>query len=584
MKTNKKNLINICTAILVFVILFNVFNNIYFIHQVNMYGRLSSSSHKVSIENYNKFKEGNIFSLLYQTLLFPAYIQAPSPLLFSFLLYPFFGISEEVTEFPGTIYLVILIISTYLLGKELFNRKVGLLSAVLVSFSPYILAHSKILYEDITFVALFTLTLYFFVKSNKFSDIKYTWFFNVSLGLTLLSKFNALFVVIILSFAYITLKLIFDRKDFGNYFSKWNKTNIKHFLISLFIIVISLSIYYINFFIENIRGILLAYGFPDSSSIGSNFLFYINRFPINGYLRTFYFSCDFLLFYILFVISLVFFLFFSKKNKLLILSLIISSNIYHIIILFIFPNTWVYAPRYLLFIKPVYYIVFSFFIVEFLSVLIKKINKKFNIKKDYFYPFVILFIIVFTSFTLQSNYDDDFLEPNVFMTPFEYFKFYKLECNEYTNPDSLFSICDLDSFYETISQNQTTENKGILVFFPFIEDNFNFDSYLKNKNPNLEIVHFFITDSGIVFSDFTKFINYSSLVINGSIQLKRLERFDFIFIFKEVLGPMSPNVFRVYRDQVLDYVSARPTKFILCKKTYIDYYSKNILIYRNNIR
>ncbi len=223
----KGSAINKYFVILSLLILFHVLNNVYFLINDNTplvwdnYDRYENS-----INNYNQLKQGNFSSLINQYI---SFYDAPLVSYPSFILYPLFGTSGDVTAFQGTIFLIMLIIATYLLGKELFSKDVGLLSAVLVSFSPFVLAFSKVPYDDLAFAAMFTLTLYFFVKSDRFSNIKYTWLFNISLGLTLLSKINAVFTLVFVGTIYLISNLIFSRKEFSGYFPKWSKRNISHF-------------------------------------------------------------------------------------------------------------------------------------------------------------------------------------------------------------------------------------------------------------------------------------------------------------------------------------------------------------------
>lgn len=80
---------------------------------------------------------------------------------------------------------------TYLIGKNVFNEKIGLLSAFLLAFSPSFLFYSSTILTGIpsTFFAL--LSVYFLIKKNYF-------FSGLFVGLSFMTRFLQLFVLLVI--------------------------------------------------------------------------------------------------------------------------------------------------------------------------------------------------------------------------------------------------------------------------------------------------------------------------------------------------------------------------------------------------
>jgi len=560
----QKKFINQYSVVLFLLILFYVSNNIYFLYQDQTPLVWEAiQHHKTSVENYGQFKQGNILGLFNQYLFFNG-----SPLAFypSFFLYPFFGTSQDVTAFQGTIFLVILIIATYLLGKELFNKNVGLLSAVLISFSPLILAISKIPYEDIAFVALFTLTLYFFVKSKKFSDIKYTWLFNVSLGMTLLSKLYSIVNLFFIFFTFFLLILIFDRTNLKKFFSKWNKKNIIHFIISFLVSMILPLINYLILLTRRVSDIFIAYNIQGTGF----FNFRTLSLTIFNYFRTVVFNFGYTPIFILFVIAFVFFLLFSKRNKLFILSLIIGANLYHLLFLLFFTDYIEYITRYLAFIKPIYIIVLSVFLITYPYNIILKILKKNRInffsKEKYVLYLIIISFIVLIPLTLVFNYN-----------------------NEPTKTDDLYPVFgknhplkyshDIQEILDELSIITEYENQTIFVFS---EKNLFVDIiyFYFSENNRVEVITLFDEPQGFMFVDkYEKPLDkYNHIIENNSIQYTELETFNFVIISEEFIGNHSKE-YMDYHSKILLYFNEM-NKYELFKEINIDYINITVSIYK----
>lgn len=96
------------------------------------------------------------------------------PSLYIFLTIPFikiFGLNEFATRLPAAVIGILTVLVIFYLVKEIFNQKVALISALLLSISPWHIQFSRIAFEAILLPFLFSLAVLFFIKS--FSNANY---------------------------------------------------------------------------------------------------------------------------------------------------------------------------------------------------------------------------------------------------------------------------------------------------------------------------------------------------------------------------------------------------------------------------
>jgi hypothetical protein len=86
------------------------------------------------------------------------------------------------------LYLSIFILSTYAIGKRLYNSKVGLLSSFLVSFYPIVFGISRLWVPELMHISMITLSIYVLLITDKLKNRKYSLLFGFILGLALLTK------------------------------------------------------------------------------------------------------------------------------------------------------------------------------------------------------------------------------------------------------------------------------------------------------------------------------------------------------------------------------------------------------------
>jgi len=79
-----------------------------------------------------------------------------------------FGLNEFAVRFTSAMFGVLTVYFTYLVAKQLFNKTVGLIAALLLTISPWHLQFSRIAFEAISLPCFFTISFYFLLKGlNK---------------------------------------------------------------------------------------------------------------------------------------------------------------------------------------------------------------------------------------------------------------------------------------------------------------------------------------------------------------------------------------------------------------------------------
>ena len=79
----------------------------------------------------------------------------------------FLGVTVFATRFPSAAIGVLAVVATYLLTKELFDKKIALVASLLITISPWHIAASRNAYESDLLIFTITLGTYFFLKGLK---------------------------------------------------------------------------------------------------------------------------------------------------------------------------------------------------------------------------------------------------------------------------------------------------------------------------------------------------------------------------------------------------------------------------------
>jgi len=112
------------------------------------------------------------------------------------ILYLFFGTSDITARMINTVYLGILVFSVYGIGKQLFNKDTGLISALLVMLYPQLFSIQRGYLIELALVATVTLTIYLLLLTNNFRNFKYSIAFGAALAVSMLTKWTAIFFII----------------------------------------------------------------------------------------------------------------------------------------------------------------------------------------------------------------------------------------------------------------------------------------------------------------------------------------------------------------------------------------------------
>jgi 4-amino-4-deoxy-L-arabinose transferase-like glycosyltransferase len=110
-----------------------------------------------------------------------------------------FGLSTTLLKTVSIIFGLLTITIVYLLAKELYDKRTALIASVLLSLSAWHILGTTSISFDGAFLTLFYLTtIFFFVKYMQNSQKKYLVFTGISFGLAMLTKLNAILILIIL--------------------------------------------------------------------------------------------------------------------------------------------------------------------------------------------------------------------------------------------------------------------------------------------------------------------------------------------------------------------------------------------------
>ncbi len=112
------------------------------------------------------------------------------PLLFfsTVVFYRLFGLSTDVALMSNSPYWALILLSTYGIGKRVYDRNVGLLAAFLVSTFPLIFSLSRSFYFEFALAAMVSLSIYLLLLTEGFRDRRYSLLLGISLGLGMLMK------------------------------------------------------------------------------------------------------------------------------------------------------------------------------------------------------------------------------------------------------------------------------------------------------------------------------------------------------------------------------------------------------------
>ena len=293
------------------------------------------------------------------------------------------GLGEFFIRFIESIFSITAIIFTYLLGKEIFDKKTAIIATSFLSFFYLHLFYSLRFMSEAPTLAFATMTIYFFWKGYfKKAGIKYLILSGLSLAIGFLSYYAVGFIVPILLLLLVAVEKVrfLRRKDL------WIAFTIIVILISPYMIY-SLNKYHTPF--PRLYALSASISEPGTVTATAGWFYYVKLFPTYlQFLLLIVFILGFL--YLLLNIILGFDLIIKDSNEdlgkdlLLILWILIP-----IIILSYtaFKTSGHGEDRYLMLIFPAVFLVSSRIIVK-ISDYIKKFNSIIAV------AFIILVILI----------------------------------------------------------------------------------------------------------------------------------------------------------------------------------------------
>jgi hypothetical protein len=117
-----------------------------------------------------------------------------------YIFYIVFGVSDFSAKLVSVTFGSLLIFPVYFLGRKLFNKEVGFLSAILIAISRNMVWFSIHVISDIPMAFFLTTCLYWNIKNIETSSLKYSILSGIFFGLCYLTRFSAIIFFPILLF------------------------------------------------------------------------------------------------------------------------------------------------------------------------------------------------------------------------------------------------------------------------------------------------------------------------------------------------------------------------------------------------
>jgi len=122
------------------------------------------------------------------------------PLFLQFIVSIFFssfGVSDSIARIAPAIFGILTVIFVYFIGKELYDKRVAMVAAIVMTIIPYHIIVSRQVLLDVPLSFFSTLTLFFVIRYlRQDKEIHWLYFIGASSGLSFLSKEVGIFVLV----------------------------------------------------------------------------------------------------------------------------------------------------------------------------------------------------------------------------------------------------------------------------------------------------------------------------------------------------------------------------------------------------
>jgi len=263
------------------------------------------------------------------------------------------------TRFVSTLAGLGSLIAIYLLAKELFNKKIAIISSLLYVLLPFTLLYDRLALFDSLLTMFIIYSTLFTVKLVKNANINIAILNGFALGMAMITKSSGLIYLYLLPFSLILLNT--KNGNVVNRITKW----VRYSLITVVIAFIIYNLLRISplFYIIEIKNLTFIRSLEDFLS--SPFLFFISNFKTLIFWLTSYIGYPV---FILFILGVILG-FINKQKNIIYLSLLILAPL----MVETFFNKVIY-PRFILFYFPFLIIIIAF-AIDYLLNKYKKADK-----------------------------------------------------------------------------------------------------------------------------------------------------------------------------------------------------------------
>ncbi|GEM_PF-1817761 len=184
-----KNYINLAFII---IFIYTIISDVYFISLNNVPLSWDPALHMYySLIYFYLIKTLNFGAIVKVSNYYPPFFHLSSS-----LLYTIFGFSNKIAILTNIMYYVIFVYSLIKIGEYLDSREAGLISAMVASSFPILLIFQRKYMLDFALTSLVTFTVYMYLKSDKFRNLKYSVLFGLAFGLSELTKWDAFIYIL----------------------------------------------------------------------------------------------------------------------------------------------------------------------------------------------------------------------------------------------------------------------------------------------------------------------------------------------------------------------------------------------------
>ncbi|MFA5200598.1 MAG: glycosyltransferase family 39 protein, partial [Candidatus Omnitrophota bacterium] len=243
---------------LTILILFHIINNYIWLTENSALGFGDASLHlsnSLNFYEYLRAGEGNLFIRIFDLFngnriiyrFWPPFVYLVTAGLRFIFGHSLIAVKLATSSF----YLIILILSVYLLGYYYRNVRTGIFSSFLVSMYPGIFGISREYLLDFPLVAMVSLCMLLVFKSDKFKNRLYSLIFGLTFGISILTKPQAAFFILPVVLYFLA----------GRTKDNW-RAKLKNLLLAILTALTTTSIWFYGFWSNN----------PDKWSVKNAFL------------------------------------------------------------------------------------------------------------------------------------------------------------------------------------------------------------------------------------------------------------------------------------------------------------------------